>query len=120
MNTIDELITNMLNTPDKFNHVKIFLHREHTNLESEFGRKFLFVSPDSFGLVILKDLHFESNYIKLYLEDEFTGKSGSFAIDTNDKSLNFLLIAWEDILDLVVQDNKSNSTQNNLFVDDAV
>jgi hypothetical protein len=109
MNTITELITDVMNSPEKFNHLKIFLHRENTKLPSEFGRKFLFVSPDSFGLVKLKDLSVENNYIYLNLEDSFTGQSGSFTIDTNDKSLKFLMVAWEDVQELIVQDNKNCS-----------
>jgi hypothetical protein len=109
MNTITELITKMMNTPEEFNHLKIFLHRENTKLPYEFGRKFLFVSQDKFGLVTLKDLSVENNHIYLYLEDSFTGQSGSFTIDTNDKTLKFLLIAWEDIQEMVVQDNSSTT-----------
>lgn len=110
MNTLEELISNMMNKPDKFNHLKIFLHREHTTLQPELGRKFLFISPDSFGLVRLNDLTVENNNIKLYLEDAFTSRSGTFTIDTDDKSIKFLLVAWEDIQALVVQDNCSNTT----------
>lgn len=114
MNTMDELLTKMMISPEKFNHLKIFLHREHTKLKPEFGRKYLFVSQNSFGLVTLNDLMVENNYIKLFMTDSFTGKSGSFTIDTNDKSLKFMLVAWEDIQDLVVQDKKC-STSNNSF-----
>ncbi|MBN2775994.1 MAG: hypothetical protein JXR36_00035 [Bacteroidales bacterium] len=112
MNTIDELITNMTDAPEKYHHLKIFLHRENTKIPSEFGRKYLFVSPDSFGLLKLNDLMVENNSIKLHMEDAFTGQLGSFTIDTNDDSFNFLLIAWEDIQTLVVQDKIRNTTKN--------
>lgn len=105
MTTTDDLIANMMNAPEEFNHLKIFLHRENTEIQSEFGGKFLFVSPDSFGLVKLNDLTVENNYIKLLLEDAFTGQSASFTIDTNDKSFQFLLIDWKDIQELANANN---------------
>jgi len=105
MTTIDDLIANMMNAPDNYNHLKIFLHRENTEIQSDLGGKFLFVSPDSFGLVKINDLTVEDNYIRLSFEDAFTGKSGSFTIDTNDKSFQFLLIDWKDILELANANN---------------
>jgi len=105
MTTIDDLIAIMMDAPDKFNHLKIFLHRETTEIQSDLGGKFLFVSPDSFGLVKINDLTVENNYIKLFLEDAITGKSASFKIDTNDKSFQFLLIDWKDILELANANN---------------
>ncbi|WP_163323562.1 hypothetical protein [Draconibacterium mangrovi] len=105
MNTIGELITNMTINPQEFNHLKIFLHREDTKIQSDFGGKFLFVSPNSFGLVKLNDLVVENNNIQLYLEDVFTGQSDTFTIDTNDKSFQFLLIEWNDIQELVSRDS---------------
>jgi hypothetical protein len=93
----------MSTNPDKFNHLKIFLHRENTKIEPEFGRKFLFVAGNSFGLVKLKDLSVEDNHVNLFLEDVFTGQSGAFTIDVTDKTIKFLMIAWEDILDILHQ-----------------
>jgi len=103
MNTIDELITNMKNAPEEFNHLKVFLHREQTKIQSKFGGKFLFVSPNSFGMVKLNDLVVEDYQIHLYLEDVFTGQSDTFTIDTNDKTFQFLLIEWNDIQEILTQ-----------------
>lgn len=115
MNNIEELIKNMSAAPDKFNHLKIFLHREQTNLPPEFGRKFLYVSENSFGLVKLKDLMVEDNIINLVLEDAFSGQSGSFTLDVYDESLKFLMISWEDVLDIVAQCLNSNDTNKDLL-----
>jgi hypothetical protein len=115
MNTIDELINNMTNAPDKFNHLKILLHREHTRFEPEFGRKYFYVSSTSFGLVKLNDLLFDDNCIKLVLEDGFTGKSETLTIDVNDKSFQFLMISWEDVQYILCQDKNTCCTQNDLL-----
>ena len=102
---MDELITKMMNAPEKYNHLKIFLHRENTEIQSAFGGEFLFVSQNSFGLVKLNDLISEDNHIHLHFEDVVTGQSGTFTIDTNDKSFQFLLIDWKDILELASCDS---------------
>ena len=80
MNNIEELRLEMADAPEMFNHLKILLYREHTKLAPEFGRRFLFVSPS--GHVIV------------------------FRIDIGDKKSTFLMIAWEDILDIVNQEKK--------------
>jgi len=115
MNNIEELIKNMSAVPDNFNHLKIFLHREQTNLEPDFGRKFLFVAGNSFGLMKLKDLSVNDNHVNLVLEDAFTGQSGSFTIDINDKTIKFVMITWEDVLDIVAQDRISTGNCNDLL-----
>lgn len=115
MNEIKDLITEMANAPEKFNHLKIFLHREHTKLPPEFGRRFLFVSPDSFGLVKVHDLTVADNSVQLKLVEVFSGHISTFSIKINAKGSPFLLIAWEDILDIIKQENKCLSTENELL-----
>ena len=107
MNRIEDLINSMVDSHREYDHLRIFLHREHTNRKPEFGRKFLFVSEDSFGLVKLNDISVDEKCINLVLEDAFTGLSGTFSIAMSDKSTKFLLIAWEDVLDIVAQTNTS-------------
>jgi len=115
MSNIQELIKNMSSAPEMYTHLKIFLHREHTNLTPEFGRKFFYVAENSFGLVILNDLSVEDNIINLVLEDMLSGQSGSFTIDINDKSIKFLMIAWEDVLDIVAQERIFTGNSNDLL-----
>ncbi len=109
MNAINELITQITNAPEDFTHLQIFLHRAQTRLEPEFGRKFLFISHDSFGLVKLIDLSVENNFVHLVLEDATTGQSAPFTIDIKDKSFQFLMIAWEDVQDIYCHDKNTSS-----------
>jgi hypothetical protein len=105
----------MSHAPEKYNHLKIFLHRENTTIKPEFGRKFLYVAENSFGLVKVKDISVDDNLINLVLEDAFSGQTGSFTIDINNKSLKFLMIAWEDVLDIVAQDRISTGNSTDLL-----
>ncbi|MBN1638535.1 MAG: hypothetical protein JW866_06200 [Ignavibacteriales bacterium] len=91
------------------------MHRAQTSLEPEFGRKFLFISHDSFGLVKLNDLSVENNFVHLVLEDASTGQSAPFTVDINDKSFQFLMIAWEDVQDIYCHDKNTSSTCNDLL-----
>ena len=115
MNTIDELILAMESTPEQFNHLKIFLHRKHTKLAPEFGREFLFVSHDAFGLVKLQDLTFEDNYIHLLLEEVTSGHVTEFKIDIRNNVFPFLMIAWEDLLEIAKQENKRVNSESELL-----
>jgi len=115
MNTIEELIVEMENTPEKFNQLKIILHREHTKLPPEFGREFLYVSSDSFGLVKMHDLTVADNSVILKLEDVLLGRLATFSIEIGAERSPFLLIAWEDVLDIVKQKRKCLKTGNELL-----
>ena len=115
MNAIEELIVEMENAPDKFNQLKIILHREHTKLPPEFGREFLYVSPDAFGLVKMHDLTVTDNSVHLELEDVLSGSLATFSIEIGAERSPFLLIAWEDVMDIAKQKSKCLTTGNELL-----
>ncbi len=110
--TYDELFSG-LSTTGIYSHLQIILHRKHTITKPEFGRKFLMVSPNSFGLVRLNDLYLSNDQICLELEDVFTGFSKPVFIPVNEKVFRFVLIAWEDVIDIVHQDSILQSNCEN-------
>ncbi len=110
--TYDELFSG-LSTTGIYSHLQIILHREHTISKPEFGRKFLLVSPNTFGLVRLNDLYLNDDQICLELEDVFTGILKPFFIPLNDKGFRFILIAWEDVIDIIHQDSIIQSNCGN-------
>lgn len=112
--TYDELFSG-LSTTGIYSHLQIILHREHTITKPVFGRKFLIVSPNTFGLVRLNDLYLCDNQICMELEDVFTGLIKPIFIPVNDKGFQFVLIAWEDVIDIVYQDGKINRSMNDLL-----
>ncbi len=90
--TYDELFSGLSST-GIYSHLQILLHREHTITKPEFGRKFLMVSPNTFGLVRLNDLYLCDDLICLELDDVFTGLRKPVFIPVNDKCFRFVLIA---------------------------
>ena len=111
--TYDELFTGLAS--GYFNHLRIFLHREHNKTKPEFGRKFLMVTPEYFGLVKLNDMMLEDHYIHLLIEDAFTGKFAPCTIDINDKSIQILMVAWEDVLEIINLDKNIPSAPDDLL-----
>lgn len=113
--TYDELFSGLSST-GIYSHLQILLHREHTITKPEFGRKFLMVSPNTFGLVRLNDLYLCDDQICLELENVFASISKSVFIPINDKSFRFVLIAWEDVVDILHEDiGVSNTSKNGLL-----
>lgn len=103
--TYDDLFSG-LSANGIYSHLQIILHREQTIQIPEFGRKFLIVSPNNFGLVRLNDLYLCDNQICLVLEDVFTGFVEPVFIPVIDKRFRFVLIDWDDVVDIVQQDNR--------------
>ena len=112
--TYDELFSGLSST-GIYSHLQILLHREHNITKPEFGRKFLMVSPNTFGLVRLNDLYLCDDQICMELEDVFTGLTKPVFISVNDKRLRFVLIAWEDVVDIVQQDSIYKTRKDELL-----
>jgi len=112
--TYDELFSGLSST-GLYSHLQILLHREHTITKPEFGRKFLMVSPNTFGLVLLNDLYLCEDHICLELEDSFTEITKLVCIPVTDKRFRFVLIAWEDVVDIVQQDNIYKTRKDELL-----
>ncbi len=112
--TYDELFSGLSST-GIYSHLQILLHREHNITKPEFGRKFLMVSPNTFGLVRLNDLYLCDDQICMELEDVFTGLTKPVFISVNDKRFRFVLIAWEDVVDIVQQDSIYKTRKDELL-----
>lgn len=98
--TLDEICYGL--SPDgKYAHLQVFLYRIGST--HKIGQQYLFVSKTAFGKVKLIDINYHKNLIKLELQDSFSGASSQFTLDVNDSQFRFLLIAWEDILDILRQ-----------------
>mgnify|MGYP000849828629 FL=1 len=110
--TYDELFSGLSST-GIYSHLQILLHREHTITKPEFGRKFLMVSPNTFGLVKLNDLYLCDDHICLELEDVITGITNPVFVPVYDKHFRFVLITWEDVVAIVHQDNITKSECDN-------
>lgn len=109
--TYDELFSGLSST-GIYSHLQILLHREHNITKPEFGRKFLMVSPNTFGLVRLNDLYLCDDQICMELEDVFTGLTKPVFISVNDKRFRFVLISWEDVVEIYQQASGVSTTNN--------
>jgi hypothetical protein len=94
--TIDELLLGM-NPGGRYAHLQLILSK---NDNRKPGQSYLMVTTTGFSLVKIIDLSFQDNVIQLTLMDSFEGIVNRFQIDLNDKSFHFLLIPWQDILDI--------------------
>jgi len=96
----DALLNAMANS-DKYSHLRIILSRK--SIKGTFPHCFLMVTPSSFGIVKLLDLDYDADKIVLHLQDIQTEIKSKVFIDIHDKRYKFLLIEWQDILDMVLR-----------------
>jgi hypothetical protein len=83
-------------------HLQIFLHR---NFKCQIGKKFLLVSPTSFGLVIVKDLNYENGFVIVQVLDCFTGLVGNVRINIKNARPRVLFICYDDVKSLILNEN---------------
>lgn len=72
------------------------------------------VTPSSFGVVKLLNLDFDGQNIILELQDCTAGTVKEVPTDINCKTNKFVLIFWDDIKDLVMEDILTNSDDDML------
>ncbi len=102
-------------SPDgKYAHLKIILHRESIT-SSRLGMKYLMVTPDAFGVVKLIDIEYSDNNIHLLLKDELNGFIDRISLNPDNKSFQFILILWDDIIQITNDEKKRKSTLNDLL-----
>ena len=73
--------------------------------EIAFGKdEFLLVSSEGYRKVVLNDLNYQNNKLYMEIRDCKTGRIEKTVIDINNKDFKFILISWEDILQLIFSD----------------
>ena len=75
------------------------------------------VTKHSFGVIKLLNVDFKENYIQMKVECLGTGMVKQIYLDVEDQAFRFLLINWDDIRGLVVEENKINSEDELLEFD---
>lgn len=103
--TLQELIEEMKKPDGKYQHLKIILYRDANKFKMELGQRFLFINDDGFGIYFLLDLMYSNGKLKLTLKENFTDKIVHTSIGINDKHPKFLLINWDDIKNMVYEDD---------------
>ena len=94
----------------RYNHLRLILSKNDNRL---LGQRYLIISSTSFGLVRLCDVDFDDNHVYFELQDVRTGMIKRVGEDIDDPAFGFLLISWQDIREMVM-----NESKNNLILDD--
>jgi hypothetical protein len=110
--TLEELCEG-LTTDRKYSHLQVFLHR--IGSIHKIGQDYFFVSRRAFGKVKLININYNDNQVNLELQDSNTGLSKQFTLDVNDKEFKFLLVAWEDIIKMVMEDSLVKTDEGDLL-----
>ncbi|NMC61316.1 MAG: hypothetical protein GYA51_18335 [Candidatus Methanofastidiosa archaeon] len=97
---IQELINQMICTPDKFKHLQIFLQRDR-KIDYGTETEFLMVSPRCFGKVEITDLIVQDDTISVEFLDCATQDVGYVHLNIHDKRPNTIFINWNDLKSLV-------------------
>jgi hypothetical protein len=108
---LKELIDGLSST-NKYDHLRIILTRKKIR---SFGQRFLMVTTSSFGLVRLLDLDVDDDHIYLIMQDICTGEISHVPFDVNDKTFQFLLVAWNDIISMTPQTNDNTDNDSSLL-----
>ncbi len=97
---IQELINQMICTPDEFKHLQIFLHRDR-KIDVQSEMKFLMVTPTNFGKVEITNLDIQDDIISIEFLDCATQDVGYVHLNIHDKKPNTIFINWNDLKSLV-------------------
>lgn len=100
---VQELINEMTNEPEKFNHLRVFLRREK-DIGFNNNYEYLIVTPNAFGKVLIRNLYVNGSVVTIEYMDYVTTAVDSVQIDINGKEQNVLFICWSDVQDLVFND----------------
>ena len=102
--TLEELLANMQHPSGKYRHLQIILNR-NDNRNLVLGQKYLVVSTEGFAVSRLLHIHYADGIIRLELKSLSNGKISCTALDINNEHPEFFLCCWEDVKQLVFEDN---------------
>ena len=99
--TLEELVQEMERHPELYQHLKIFQGRETSTDIPDFGKDYLVVSSDGFGVYRLESVDYQNETIVLSLIEVSTNKAVTYTLDINDEQPSCLFIRWKDIRAMV-------------------
>ncbi|HQG78223.1 MAG TPA: hypothetical protein PLS58_12080 [Bacteroidales bacterium] len=109
--SLEELISDMENHPDQYQHLKIFLRRELNVDGSYLGKEYLAVSPLGFCLCRINNVEYKDGEIFISLTDTAADEEFIHTVDIHDGQPYTIFIQWKDILNLMSE--KSSRNDNN-------
>jgi hypothetical protein len=113
--TLQELIDELKKPDGRYQHLKIIHNREANKFKMELGQRFLFINDDAFGIFYLLDFSYANGKLKLTLKENFADKIVHASINIKDKHAKFHLINWEDIKNMVFEDEIIQGNEEELL-----
>jgi hypothetical protein len=105
--TIDELVNDMENHPDRYKHLQFILNREkHHRLG--LGQKYLVVNPAGFDLYELNSVDYSNGIIQMILTAPETGNTVKINLDVCNEHPDLFLVNWKDIEEMVYAERNFN------------
>lgn len=112
-NSIDEMVSEMGNHPDEYQHLKVFLRSENSTGIPDLGEEYLAVSPSGFGLYRINSTDYQNGRIILSLTEPSTNKAVSYSIDVNNQRPSCLFIRWKDVKNMVFDEFMTSNVNDN-------
>ncbi len=112
-NSIDEMVSEMGNHPDEYQHLKVFLRSENSTGIPDFGEEYLAVSPSGFGLYRINSTDYQNGRIILSLTEPSTNKAVYYSIDVNNQRPSCLFIRWKDVKNMVFDEFMTSNVNDN-------
>lgn len=112
--SVEELISVWTYSPDKYSHLKVFLHLPREN-DTKSNYLFLMISPTKFTKVELLDLSVEDDSIIVEFRDCAMQGIGNVKINVHDNKPQVLFVCWDDIRKMVMADSISHRSNEDLL-----
>ncbi len=112
-NSIDEMVSEMGNHPDEYQHLKVFLRCENSTGIPDFGEEYLAVSPSGFGLYRIESVDYQNGRINISLIEASTKKAVSYSLDITNQHPSCLFIRWKDLKSLVFEECMKRDINDN-------
>lgn len=103
-NSIDEMVSEMGNHPDEYQHLKVFLRCENSTGIPDFGEEYLAVSPSGFGLYRIESVDYQNRKIIISLTDTSTKEVVTHSVDISNSQPTCLYVRWKDVKKMVFEE----------------
>jgi hypothetical protein len=110
--TFKKLLEDMHDPSGKYDNLQIIFYRNNTKLSLLFGQKYLVVNKDGFGIYQLNNIDYKKGVILMTFTNPTTGNIAEITIDIHDKHPKHFLLLWDDIKEMVHQENESSCGDN--------
>lgn len=114
LKTLQELLDAIQDPIGRCNHLQIIL-RKNKNIRSRLDQKFLLLSPNGFGVYILKDVDYNNGVIIISLSNIATGNMAQIELHVDDQHPQVFLLNWNDFKNLVYIDCPFHNISDDLL-----